>query len=102
MTDPVLASVGARAACVAIHPGRSLALSPEWQEDEPSILFDRNSGDYWVIAPTARQWIEHLMHSAHAIPAEFLIEAVPPEVRDDAETALKQLIKLDIFRDSSD
>lgn len=38
---------------VRLKSGRSFCFSPDWGSDEASILFDRNSGDYWVLAPEA-------------------------------------------------
>lgn len=35
-------------------PGRDLLLSEGWPADEESVLFDRNSGDFWVIGNLAR------------------------------------------------
>jgi len=37
------------------YPGRSLAFSPPWREDGAAVIFDRNSGDYWVVSPLARE-----------------------------------------------
>lgn len=82
---------------VSVHPGRSLTTSPEWHADEPSVLFDRNSGDYWVIAPTARKWVELLQNADQPLDTSVLISAEPCETKAEAEVALKQLIELDIF-----
>lgn len=43
----------AGATCLPLE-GRDLELSPAWEADAPSVAFDRNSGDYWVISATAR------------------------------------------------
>lgn len=40
---------------VALLPGRDIIASPEWDADAPSLLFDRNSGDYWVVSSAARR-----------------------------------------------
>lgn len=39
----------------ALLPGRDIIASPEWDENAPSLLFDRNSGDYWVVSSDARR-----------------------------------------------
>lgn len=38
----------------SLREGRDLELSPQWGTQAPSVAFDRNSGDYWVISPAAR------------------------------------------------
>jgi hypothetical protein len=35
---------------VLVTPGRSLRFAPEWPCSEASVIFDRNSGDYWVVS----------------------------------------------------
>lgn len=45
---------------IALLPGRSIAFSPEWRDDGLSVLFDRNSGDYWVVSALARKIVENV------------------------------------------
>jgi hypothetical protein len=40
---------GAQPAQVGIVPGRSLLWSPAWDCSVGRVLFDRNSGDFWVL-----------------------------------------------------
>lgn len=43
-------------------------LSPRWDDEEPTVAFDRNSGDYWVITEATRRLIEQLIeHPGQAI-----------------------------------
>lgn len=39
---------------LTVRRGRSLVFSPAWEEEGASVLFDRNSGDYWVLTAVAR------------------------------------------------
>ncbi len=46
--------------------GRSLCFSPAWQDEKCSVVFDRNSGDFWVVTNQAR----HLLQlAASSVPA---------------------------------
>ena len=85
-----------------IHPGRSLALSPEWHPEEPSVLFDRHSGDYWVIPGTTRLWVEHLLDTGGPINTESLHGVTQELTPEEFDAALKQLVTLDIFRVTSE
>lgn len=37
-----------------VRKGRSLIFSPAWSKEEANVVFDRNSGDYWVIPEVSR------------------------------------------------
>ena len=51
--------------------GRSLCFSPAWQDEDCSVVFDRNSGDFWVVTNQAR----HLLQlAASSVPARTKIE----------------------------
>ena len=59
--------------------------SPPWQDEQAAVLFDSNSGDYWVVSPLAR---EIVMRSAGAGAGAQSIEALIRHVasrRDDLE-----------------
>lgn len=59
MPEVVAATLGD---VVCILPGRSIAFSPEWRDDGLSVLFDRNSGDYWIVSALARKIVENVAH----------------------------------------
>lgn len=50
---------------VSLARGRSLMLSPVWPDDDASVLFDRNSGDYWVVTASARALVGRLISAEH-------------------------------------
>ena len=92
-------------ALLHIRPGRSLVLSPEWRDDGLSVLFDRNSGDYWVVSATARKIVEHLAPDGPRIAGDLLRIAAaalsederPDAVDATASSVLDELVGLDIL-----
>lgn len=34
-------------------PGRVIVRSPDWRDDHAHVLFDVNSGDYWIVSSLA-------------------------------------------------
>lgn len=44
---------------LAAPPGRELLFSP-WFGEEHAIVFDANSGDFWVVSASGRQVLEFL------------------------------------------
>lgn len=38
---------------IAIVPGRSVRFAPDWECSDAGVVFDRNSGDYWVVSQLA-------------------------------------------------
>jgi len=91
-----------REAAYRLHAGRSFVLSPAWEDEGASVLFDRNSGDYWVIAATTRGWIETLIQSGQRMDEAQLQGLSPQTAPADIEQALKQLVSLDIFQLSNE
>lgn len=57
------------------HPGRDLRFGPDWACSDESLLFDANSGDYWVLSPLARRLMERLASG----PALARCELVAPD-----------------------
>lgn len=43
-----------------IYVGRSLCFAPHWLCSDAVVLFDRNSGDYWVVSTVAAATLELL------------------------------------------
>ncbi|NMG28758.1 hypothetical protein [Aromatoleum evansii] len=45
---------GARdSAALRGFPGRVIVRSPDWRDDHAHVLFDVNSGDYWIVSSLA-------------------------------------------------
>ncbi|MCB1957152.1 MAG: hypothetical protein KDG55_15845 [Rhodocyclaceae bacterium] len=88
-----------------VRRGRCLALSPDWGEDEPSALFDRHSGDYWIIGRTARHIITRVL--ARDMPqssgAAMMDDCFPAlgGGASDFDTVAAQLIELGVLEASS-
>lgn len=53
MQTKAFVGFGAKAAVAKIEFGRSLCFAPDWQCSDAAVLFDRNSGDYWVVSASA-------------------------------------------------
>lgn len=73
-----------------IYVGRSLRFAPHWLCSDAVVLFDRNSGDYWVVSTVAAATLELLQsrgamsfadlesHLASLIPeADLEIDLLP-------------------------
>ena len=45
---------------IRVNPGRALRWSPPWPCSEATVLFDANSGDYWVLAKDGQQAVRTL------------------------------------------
>lgn len=89
------------ASFVIVDKGRSLSFSPAWDEDGVSVLFDGNSGDYWVLSPLTRalvSWVER----AGTLPRVELLArgrayAHATSEPGDADTVLGELVQLAIL-----
>jgi len=88
---------------ITLHRGRDFLLSPAWGADEPSALFDRNSGDFWIVTELARWLIDTLRESNAPCHRDQLVErtlaAFPDQAEADMiETVVAELLKLDILQ----
>lgn len=63
--------------------GRSLCFSPSWDSSEPSVVFDRNSGDYWVLAPLARTVVGLLSNGGPLTPVEICDALQAQQISDE-------------------
>ena len=52
--------------------GRELIFALVPDGDEPSVAMDRNSGDYWVLAPEARAIVEAIQSRDELHEADLL------------------------------
>jgi len=86
---------------IELHSARDLLLGPEWDQEEPSALFDGNAGDYWILSPTARAVVTDLQKSAGGKSKRHLLEAIAAAADEDVEAIIDELVKLDIRVSSS-
>lgn len=56
------------AVLITICPGRALRWAPSWDCADSAVLFDAASGDYWVLAPEARELIQALQRDGAMAP----------------------------------
>lgn len=68
-----------------VRRGRSLVFSPAWDEEGASVLFDRNSGDYWVLTAPARSLVSAVAN-AGSLPygAVLTVAREQPDAHDAA------------------
>jgi PqqD family protein of HPr-rel-A system len=82
--------------------GRSLCFSPPWGLSAPSVVFDRNSGDYWVLSALARR-VLGMLNQGQALSTVDICEALqaqqaPEEEWGDAlEATLDDLVRANIL-----
>lgn len=49
-TEPCLDTRISAIATVKVTSGRALIFAPDWECSEAGVVFDSNSGDYWVVS----------------------------------------------------
>lgn len=91
-THPSVSTTAPRVRC---HPGRDLVLSPEWGHEEPSALFDRNSGDYWIITHAARRLVQAAMTQGSDAGRVTLPPSAAPA---DIAPVIDELVELGILQ----
>ncbi|MDI4634493.1 hypothetical protein J7U46_15645 [Pelomonas sp. V22] len=58
-----------------IRVGRQLSISPPWPDESARIVFDRHSGDYWLLTAEAGAQLAALLESTQEFtPGETLDE----------------------------
>lgn len=67
-----------------VRKGRSLVFSPAWSEEEASVVFDRNSGDYWVIPEISRRLLA-LVKEGSCVDVAELRDQLTAETRANVE-----------------
>ena len=80
---------------ISLAPGRSLRWSPPWPCSDAVILFDANSGDYWVLSAEGKAMVTALEHEG-ALDMGALLTQVGG-ARDDAETLVQELARSGII-----
>ena len=51
---------GTEVVVAGVEFGRSLCFAPDWKCSDAAVLFDRNSGDYWVVSSSAKSILKLL------------------------------------------
>lgn len=77
--------------------GRFLLLSPEWSGEEASVLFDRNSGDYWVVTRPARALIDRLVGAGRPVRMDELGQDADHPGASDTSRLVEELSALGIL-----
>ena len=67
-----------------VRKGRSLVFSPAWSKERTSVVFDRNSGDYWVVPETSRRILTLVNEGGYRYVAE-LRDRLTAEARTQEE-----------------
>lgn len=82
---------------LAIKRGRALILSPDWGVDEPQVLFDACSGDFWLLEPAAAQLIQRL-RSDGPVPRSQALDALVPH-NDSPAALIAELLRVGILQE---
>ncbi len=74
---------------VSLIQGRDMRFAPDWNCSEASVVFDRNSGDYWIVSLLASMALKCLQtHGAMDI-AELERHLEPSRLYADLHAALR-------------
>ena len=84
---------GAQPAQVGVVPGRSLMWSPAWDCSAARVLFDRHSGDFWLLEGAAVDLLHALLVASRLTWAEAV-----QLTRDEGPQLLAQLIRAGVIR----
>lgn len=79
--------------CLAAAPGRSLRFAPEWQCSDAKVVFDRNSGDYWVVSQLADLALKQLQNSTSITVSDLLNALAPRILYADVAAAMDQTLQ---------
>ncbi|HJV27084.1 MAG TPA: hypothetical protein VJ673_15470 [Aromatoleum sp.] len=90
---------------IQAYPGRSLALSPAWDGDGAAVVFDRNSGDYWIVSPLAYQVVRRIVATGREGATELVQHLTDGKTSaTDAETVvigvIRELVQREILTDA--
>ena len=58
--EPDLGTGISTTATVKVTSGRALIFAPDWECSEARVVFDRNSGDYWIVSSLSAMVLQHL------------------------------------------
>ena len=83
----------AQPAQVGVVPGRSLMWSPPWDCSAARVLFDRHSGDFWLLEGAALDLVPALQAAPRLAWAEALRLA-----GDEGAALLADLIRAGVIR----
>ena len=83
----------ASANAVSLQPGRCLLFAPEWSCSEAGVVFDCNSGDYWVVSLLASMALKHLQANGAMTPKQIEQQLEPLQIYSDLRSALELTIQ---------
>jgi hypothetical protein len=78
---------------VGVVPGRSLMWSPLWDCSAARVLFDRHSGDFWLLEGAALELV-HALQAAPRLPWSQALQLAG----DEGTALLADLIRAGIVR----
>jgi hypothetical protein len=89
---------------IRAYPGRSLALSPAW-DDGAAVVFDRNSGDYWIVSRLAHEVVRRIVATGFEDPADLVRHLTDGKSNSvGTETAvigvIRELVQREILTDA--
>jgi len=84
---------GAQPAEVGVVPGRSLMWSPPWDCSAARVLFDRHSGDFWLLEGAALELIAALQATPRLAWDQALQLA-----RDEGAPLIADLMRAGVIR----
>jgi hypothetical protein len=82
---------------VRLFAGRSLLFGPVWSCSTAAVLFDSNSGDYWVVSADAKKVLEHLIDHGStqfgALKNLLINSAIESQSENESLETLKALVE---------
>lgn len=87
---------GAGGERVAIAPGRTLRFAV-WPNEDAGVVFDCNSGDYWVVPEISYRLLAHLAEGPPidlvALAERVRLEYRPPRDVNEIEVIVEDLVE---------
>ena len=77
----------------SLTKGRCLRFAPHWDCSDAEVLFDRNSGDYWVISSLAGALIKQLQTHGCATLVDLDRRLGPSQPRTDLRSELESTLQ---------
>ena len=81
---------------LSVLQGRALVFSPQWHDEGASVLFDGNSGDYWLLSPLACEIVRHAIETGPADESAMIrhigAQATALDGVDTGETTIRRVI----------
>lgn len=81
---------------LSVLHGRAFVFSPQWRDEGVSVLFDSNSGDYWLLSPLAREIVRHATEAGPADASAMIrhvgTQAIALDGGDSGEATIRRVI----------